>query len=513
LQNTLIAIEKGVFLIKVCVYEMSEFILSLSSSLQEQLQINLLQQTHLGTSKGNNSAALQQLQQQQQQLVAQMQMTQQALMLGHSMESAQGGGGSKAEQLISGINGSSSSSSGSSPSAPGSGNGVSDHHRLRLRHASETHGSTGSEGSLKENSRPDNNNHFPLLPPKMENGLRHRHQSTSQPPPQQQQHQQHSPPLAAAAAESNKLYSHGHCSWPGCDTSCLDASAFQRHLNLAHMLDDKATAQTRVQMQIVTQLELQLIKEKDKLEAMMAHLRLENRNGELRESLMGRRRSRSPSPKRMKRDPSSPPLSFVPTLPSIPSSSSVASTMSIVGMQSPLSALTAAVRSPLLSGGGSVSAATMSPLSSVRARSTASMTHLEKTIAPAPLMGSPAGLSLPPGYDERRGRGDRGNPNLDPEMDLKVNKEFYMHNDVRPPYTYAALIRYVSTPQKQVPSKQQQCAVGAFEPHVAVAADSHSSFFLSLLFPSSFAGRPGGTRRAINPARDLQLVHDVVRLL
>ena len=29
-------------------------------------------------------------------------------------------------------------------------------------------------------------------------------------------------------------------------------------------------------------------------------------------------------------------------------------------------------------------------------------------------------------------------------MDLKMNREFYMNNDVRPPYTYAALIRYVS---------------------------------------------------------------------
>ena len=51
------------------------------------------------------------------------------------------------------------------------------------------------------------------------------------------------------------------------------------------------------------------------------------------------------------------------------------------------------------------------------------------------------------GFDERRGRGDRGNANLDPkhEMDIPANREFYKHNDVRPPYTYAALIRYVST--------------------------------------------------------------------
>ena len=99
--------------------------------------------------------------------------------------------------------------------------------------------------------------------------------------------------------------------------------------------------------------------------------------------------------------------------------------------------------------GGHISAST-AQLASIRPRSAAtSGTPLEKALQPGGTPssvggGTTGGLSLPPGYDERRGRGDRGNPNLDPEMDLKMNKEFYMHNDVRPPYTYAALIRYVS---------------------------------------------------------------------
>ena len=72
---------------------------------------------------------MQQLQQQQQQLVAQMQMTQQALVLGgQSLEGKESNG------------------------------------RTRERHPSENLGSTGSsDGSLKEN-RPDNNN-GDLLPP------------------------------------------------------------------------------------------------------------------------------------------------------------------------------------------------------------------------------------------------------------------------------------------------------------------------------------------------------------
>ena len=100
---------------------------------QEQLQINLVHQTQLAAGPGKPSGpAMQQLQQHQQQLVAQMQMTQQALMLGQSIDA------------------------GSKDVAAGNRGGV------RERHMSETtatsFGSAGSsDGSLKEN-RPDNNN-------------------------------------------------------------------------------------------------------------------------------------------------------------------------------------------------------------------------------------------------------------------------------------------------------------------------------------------------------------------
>ena len=83
-----------------------------------------------------------------------------------------------------------------------------------------------------------------------------------------------------------RLFSHGHCSWPGCDTALPDTSAFFGHLSSQHMLDDKSMAQTRVQMQIVGQLELQLRKEKDRLDGMMKHLNLEQtKSGELKKSL------------------------------------------------------------------------------------------------------------------------------------------------------------------------------------------------------------------------------------
>ena len=48
-------------------------------------------------------------------------------------------------------------------------------------------------------------------------------------------------------------------------------------------MEDKTIAQTRVQLQIVNQLDLQLQKEKDRLDAMMKHLQLEiTKSGDIR---------------------------------------------------------------------------------------------------------------------------------------------------------------------------------------------------------------------------------------
>ncbi len=44
------------------------------------------------------------------------------------------------------------------------------------------------------------------------------------------------------------LYSHGVCCWTGCDASCDTYSAFINHLTREHILDERSTAQTRVQV-------------------------------------------------------------------------------------------------------------------------------------------------------------------------------------------------------------------------------------------------------------------------
>ncbi|XP_053175867.1 forkhead box protein P2-like [Scomber japonicus] len=70
------------------------------------------------------------------------------------------------------------------------------------------------------------------------------------------------------------LYGHEVCNWPGCESVCENFSQFIEHIYSEHTLDDRSTAQCRVQMQVVQQLQLQLCKERERLRAMMAHLHL-----------------------------------------------------------------------------------------------------------------------------------------------------------------------------------------------------------------------------------------------
>merc|ERR1719510_1379467 len=106
------------------------------------------------------------------------------------------------------------------------------------------------------------------------------------------------------------LYSGGLCRWPGCDRECPSPASWRSHMTVEHGLSDKTTAQARVQMQMVTQLEVQLKMEKARLAAMMKHLhpgQSSHSDSELH----------SPTPKRFRPEspPSSVPLSALNSLP------------------------------------------------------------------------------------------------------------------------------------------------------------------------------------------------------
>ena len=168
------------------------------------------------------SLILQQLQSKQQQLMAQIQLAQHALTLNMLLQSR---GENKGERL-----------------------GEKD---SRDRHRSETQYS--SDGSTKENQNNNNTTATlsslpslpsPALPAKM-NG--NRHSSTEE---------------DSESSTVSLLYSGGLCRWPGCDRECSSQASWRSHMALEHGLSDKTTAQARVQMQMVTQLEVQLKMEK-----------------------------------------------------------------------------------------------------------------------------------------------------------------------------------------------------------------------------------------------------------
>ncbi|XP_034441231.1 forkhead box protein P1-B isoform X2 [Hippoglossus hippoglossus] len=188
---------------------------------------------------------------------------------------------------------------------------------------------------------------------------------------------------------SHPLYGHGVCKWPGCEAVFDDFHSFLKHLNNEHALDDRSTAQCRVQMQVVQQLELQLSKDKERLQAMMTHLHV-----------------KSTEPKATPQ-----PLNLVSSITLSKSAPTASPPLSLP--QTPTTPTT-----PL------------TPLSQTHSVITANSLH-----------------SMGP---MRRRYSEKYNMPISP--DIIQNKEFYMNAEVRPPFTYASLIRQaiLESPEKQL---------------------------------------------------------------
>ncbi|XP_029948143.1 forkhead box protein P1-B isoform X3 [Salarias fasciatus] len=235
----------------------------------------------------------------------------------------------------------------------------------------------------------NNNGHRGLdlsspAPPK--NPLLNQHASTNG---QYMSHKREACTLEEPSPHSHPLYGHGVCKWPGCEAVFDDFHSFLKHLNNEHALDDRSTAQCRVQMQVVQQLELQLAKDKERLQAMMTHLHV-----------------KSTEPKATPQ-----PLNLV---------SNVTLSKSAPEASPPLS-LPQTPTTPT---------APLTPLSQTHSVITANSLH---SVGPM-----------------RRRYSEKYNMPISP--DISQNKEFYMNADVRPPFTYASLIRQaiLESPEKQL---------------------------------------------------------------
>ncbi|KAG5319588.1 FOXP1 protein, partial [Pseudoatta argentina] len=388
--------------------------------LQEQLQLNLFQQTHLlqTADKKKASAPLQQLAIQQQQLIQQLQITQRQYLLQQGLS----------------LQGHNPSSAGLPPS---------DNLPSWKSEPSDTPESHQNSNVAKSNSGL--------------NASSRRSEVNGTTPMDEK-------PLDASCNDKvHPLYGHGVCKWPGCEVICEDYQAFLKHLNTEHTLDDRSTAQARVQMQVVSQLEIQLQKERDRLGAMMHHLHMAKQMA-------------SPEPPKSSESSTGsnlPKLNFSTALMSQPPPNFGVSQVSPVSM----SALVSAVRSPASAQlPPSVGSAPMPPLPTIPNMS--SLPPMPNIPGSMPSMAGPirrrisdkSALSLAGGlYDEgtvrRRVAVDRsgidineGLPymleraGLDVQQEIQRNREFYKNADVRPPFTYASLIRQsiIESPEKQL---------------------------------------------------------------
>ncbi|KAL7015343.1 hypothetical protein ACKWTF_016406 [Chironomus riparius] len=224
----------------------------------------------------------------------------------------------------------------------------------------------------------------------------------------QSEHMNHALSNLVAGHQQYQKYGRGTCKWPGCDLVFDDLQTFTKHLNTEHSMDDCTTAQARIQMQVVFQLEIQLQKEKDRLQAMMHHLHLTKESMAAAAALEQRNQSHQKS-----EGSSKTPImdeQFIPSQVQNQSPQQPSPTSQQIHQNS-------RIRSPLHN------------VMPIRRRIT------DK---------SAMSLSGLPYMLERAG--------LDVQQEIQRNREFYKNADVRPPFTYASLIRQsiIESPDKQL---------------------------------------------------------------
>ncbi|KAG1681071.1 Forkhead box protein P1 [Nymphon striatum] len=438
---------------------------SIIPQLQEQLQLNIQKQTQImpqltgATSKQNPNkvqAQLQQLHAQQQQLVQQLQMLQRHYVLTLPSVMSQG------FPDIQGI----CSSNGSG------GNNIIE----------ESFNKNNLNGLLNNRAftPPDSNS----LPAPAASLLGHRSQNQTNGllndcfGNQSSHVNTGTDENQSASTNTHPLLGHGVCKWPGCEFVCDSYDAFIKHLNSEHQLDDRSTAQARVQMQVVSQLDLQLNKERDRLQAMMAHLHMKpnsSAGGTSGPSSLSSSASspaspehhshhhhhlhhhsvRSDSQQALLRQQHSPPhasipsqLLMKPTIPNLTAVSTMSQALSItsnnltnsspsIGPPPPLSLpgtipTESSIPSPTL--GGALLATSVS--------NTPDHLSISRDIS----------CSIDMSVDSTIRRRVAERANLDISEEINRNRDFYRNADVRPPFTYASLIRQgiIESPEKQL---------------------------------------------------------------
>ncbi|PVD24512.1 hypothetical protein C0Q70_14995 [Pomacea canaliculata] len=263
------------------------------------------------------------------------------------------------------------------------------------------------------------------------------------------------------------LYRHCLCKWPGCDTPCEDYTAFLKHLNTEHQLDDRSTAQARVQLQVVSQLEIQLTREKELLQAMMQHLHMKppGVSGSTAVSL-ATSSAGSLSVTSSSSIPTSVPLPVPPPLPSpikVPVEPKSDPTTPLLPKHTLIPPFTA---SPFIPNVTMVTSPIVPLPQPPSSQPSLLLAQAPPSVGLLPQHSTLAGIGIGNGCSGGSGGSSNssscgGGPirrrvsdkcNLPISTEIQRNREFYKTTDVRPPFTYASLIRQaiVESPHRQL---------------------------------------------------------------
>ncbi|KAK0400248.1 hypothetical protein QR680_003421 [Steinernema hermaphroditum] len=239
------------------------------------------------------------------------------------------------------------------------------------------------------------------------------------------------PSIAGIAATTQQLYhplyQHNLCTWPDCEQPCETYHIFIQHLAQAHTLDNRSAQQCREQIERVEQLEHRLQKERGRLQAMMQHLHMKHSPDSTQPTLG----ITSTVPQPIKESPVMSPQPQPVVTASFPT------TMKNEVVDQPTgSAASAPANYPPPSNSN-----TPAPVPAVVNTATVTVRANRRTPTPASVASA--------NREETRSTGSSATPRrrisdksvLPIAADISRNREFYRNHDVRPPYTYASLIR------------------------------------------------------------------------
>ncbi|CAD6190754.1 unnamed protein product [Caenorhabditis auriculariae] len=271
---------------------------------------------------------------------------------------------------------------------------------------------------------------------------------------------------SAVTAPQNALWQHNMCGWPACEFPCDSLAALLRHLHEYHPFSERTVEEMRAQIEKVETLEHRLTVERNRLQGMMQHLRMKPSPDTTTPSL-GKAEPQSPirSPKH---EPcalsypviSQPTSNFNPEAPAStspaqmspptsmaadssvqqPSSTSSTSFLTVPATPSVSHSASVTVAAPLTPQPPKHSLNTMPPLitHSHSVGPVCGLTPLQRAASIASTETSP-NPDLKPFVPRRSRISDKTVQPI--SSDIAKNRDFYRSNDVRPPYTYASLIR------------------------------------------------------------------------